>query len=167
MTRTAIAFCSCSRLHVAGYAPQTLRFGRDRGFRAALPAHGSRQRADRDGRRPERRSGRWNRRQRRPGRSVEAKDGTFEFLNVPPGDCVIQARAEPSDPTKEPYAQRPGEFATAVLTVGGDEVPISLQTAPGSSLKGRVVAQGGQSDDSVRRDDYRSAGGLRPLSPGS
>ena len=82
-----------------------------------------------------------------PGRSVEIKDGTFEFLNVPPGDYVIQARAEPYDPMKEPYAQRSGEFATAFLTVGGGEVPISMQTAPGSSLKGRVVVQGGTSDD--------------------
>jgi hypothetical protein len=82
-----------------------------------------------------------------PGRSVEVKDGTFEFLNVPPGDYVIQARAEPTDPLKDPYAQRPGEFATAYLTVGGGEVPIALQTAPGSSLKGRVVVHGGASDD--------------------
>jgi Carboxypeptidase regulatory-like domain len=64
-------------------------------------------------------------------------DGRFEFPNVAAGDYVIQAQEGQSGPGRE------GQFASAFVTVNGDDVPdVLLQSAPGSTISGRVIFEG-------------------------
>ncbi len=63
--------------------------------------------------------------------------GRFEFLNVAPGDYVLQALGR----------GRSGiEFTTRFLVVGDDDVTgLTLQTATGSHVSGRIALEGGGS----------------------
>jgi len=64
-------------------------------------------------------------------------DGRFEFPNVAPGDYVIQGDQGKSGPDRE------GQFASAFVTVNGANVSdILLQSAPGSTISGRVIFEG-------------------------
>jgi hypothetical protein len=64
-------------------------------------------------------------------------DGRFEFPNVAPGDYVIQGDQGKSGQDRE------GQFASAFVTVDGANVPdVLLQSAPGSTISGRVIFEG-------------------------
>ena len=69
-------------------------------------------------------------------RSVMANaDGTFEFLNVPPGEYALAAAARGAG--AEP------EFALQFVAVDGSEAPLlTLRTAPTATISGRVEAEG-------------------------
>ena len=64
-------------------------------------------------------------------------DGRFEFLNIAPGDYVLQALGR----------SRGGiEFGTRFLVVGEDDVTgLMLQTSVGSHVSGRITLEGGRS----------------------
>ena len=63
-----------------------------------------------------------------------SQDGTFEFLNVPPGQYVIQAYRGRSNPHTE------GEFGALPVSVSGaDMTGLHLQMASGSTIAGRVI----------------------------
>jgi protocatechuate 3,4-dioxygenase beta subunit len=63
-------------------------------------------------------------------------DGAFTFQNVPPGDYVVQGVLRPSP-------GRSSEFAVEHVSVGGPEVaPITLRTARGTAVRGRVILEG-------------------------
>jgi Carboxypeptidase regulatory-like domain len=63
-----------------------------------------------------------------------AADGSFEFLNVPPGQYVIRADRGRLRPWVE------GEFGTlAVALDGGDVTNLIVQTSAGSAITGRVT----------------------------
>lgn len=76
-------------------------------------------------------------------RNIETGDGTFVFHGVAPGDYVLKATAdaEPGFFMRQP-GDDPREAGSTFVTVAGDEVPVSLQTGSGSSLRGRVVVEG-------------------------
>jgi hypothetical protein len=64
-------------------------------------------------------------------------DGRFEFLNIPPGDYVLQASGRSRDGI---------EFGTRFLVIGEDDVTgLTLQTSTGSHVSGRVTLEGGRS----------------------
>jgi hypothetical protein len=64
-------------------------------------------------------------------------DGRFEFPNVAPGDYVIQGDQGKSGQDRE------GPFASAFVTVDGTNVSdVVLQSAPGSTISGRVIFEG-------------------------
>jgi carboxypeptidase family protein len=64
-------------------------------------------------------------------------DGRFEFPNVAPGDYVIQGDQGKSRQDRE------GQFASAFVTVNGENVrDVLLQSAPGSTISGRVIFEG-------------------------
>jgi hypothetical protein len=69
-----------------------------------------------------------------PPRGVEVRpDGTFELLNVPPGEYSIRAasRGLPSE-----------QFAMQFITVSGPEVPpITLRTVPTAVISGRIETE--------------------------
>ena len=61
-------------------------------------------------------------------------DGTFEFLNVPPGQYVIQAYEGHVN------AHALGAFGAALVSVNGADVSgVTIPISPGSSVTGRVV----------------------------
>jgi protocatechuate 3,4-dioxygenase beta subunit len=65
--------------------------------------------------------------------------GAFEFSNVPPGDYVLQVVHGRSNPWNE------GEFAYRFVTVTDSDVTgLEMQTSTGSTLAGRIVADGGE-----------------------
>jgi hypothetical protein len=66
-----------------------------------------------------------------PVRRVTANaDGTFEFLNVPPGEYALTAGGGP-------------EFALQLVSVdGSDAPPITIRTAPTATMSGRVEVEG-------------------------
>src|SRR5262249_55986608 len=67
-----------------------------------------------------------------------ARDGTFEFPNVAPGEYVVQVQKGRSQPSVE------GEFASQIVTVNGTDVDdLVLQTSTGSQVSGRVTFGGG------------------------
>jgi hypothetical protein len=64
-------------------------------------------------------------------------DGRFEFPNVAPGDYVIQGDQGKSGQDRE------GQFASAFVTVEGVNISdVLLQSAPGSTISGRVIFEG-------------------------
>src|SRR5262249_48044011 len=69
--------------------------------------------------------------------------GTFEFLNVAPGEYVLQVvRGTGRAPSSE------GEFAYQFVTVlDGDVTDIDIQAGLGSTIRGRLVVEGGGSLD--------------------
>lgn len=77
------------------------------------------------------------------GRPIQAErsarvrdDGAFEFRNVPAGDYVVHA-------TLRPTPGRAREFGVAFVTVGaGDATPLTIRTARGTRVMGRVVFEG-------------------------
>jgi hypothetical protein len=71
--------------------------------------------------------------------AVVSKDGAFAFLNVPPGEYVIQGIVPPSP-------GRSTEFGVGFVTVGGAEMPpLIIRTSRGTTVKGRVVLEGDRS----------------------
>ena len=65
--------------------------------------------------------------------------GAFEFSNVAPGDYVLQVARGRSNPWNE------GEFAYRFVTVTDSDVTgLEMQTSTGSTLGGRIVADGGE-----------------------
>jgi protocatechuate 3,4-dioxygenase beta subunit len=89
----------------------------------------------------------------RSGRPIQAErtarvrdDGGFEFLNVPPGDYVVQA-------TLRPTPGRAREFGVGLVTVAGlDAPPITLRTSRGTRVRGRVIFEGDMTR--VRPDSF-------------
>lgn len=88
-------------------------------------------------------------------RSTQVSDGAFEFLNVPPGGYVLQASALDFGIYGSPANVRdlvdraprrgevPLEFGMALATASLDDVvPVIIRTSTGSSVKGRVIAEG-------------------------
>ena len=58
------------------------------------------------------------------------KDGRFEFPNVAPGNYVIEA-------------VKGNDYGWRAVTVSGDDVAdVTVQTMPGSTIAGRVIAEG-------------------------
>jgi hypothetical protein len=94
-----------------------------------------------------------------------AADGTFTFVNVPPGDYVVQG-------VVPGVAGRPAEFGMQYVTVGdGGDTPALVRTAPAATLSGQIVLEGDASDVSPRRFglsaqpadwDYASTGSEAP-----
>jgi hypothetical protein len=69
-----------------------------------------------------------------------ARDGTFEFTGVPPGQYMVRAVAGGS-------AAQPPEVAVQPLLVTAAEVPaLTLVTAPTASISGRIVLEGAPAD---------------------
>jgi protocatechuate 3,4-dioxygenase beta subunit len=65
----------------------------------------------------------------------------FEFPSVGPGEYAIQALHDWGEDLETPL---PTEFTTQIITVAEEEVRgITLYTNPGSTVRGRVVQQGG------------------------
>lgn len=80
------------------------------------------------------------------GNATIAKDGSFSFANVPPGDMVLevmpprQAMFADNTMSRVPGDSTPQEFARMPLTVGGSEIAgLSLTTRPGISVSGHAV----------------------------
>ena len=64
------------------------------------------------------------------------RDGSFEFLNVPPGEYVLQASRHRNGSWNE------GESASMFVAVNGEDVTgIELRTTPGSTISGRIVLE--------------------------
>jgi hypothetical protein len=72
-----------------------------------------------------------------PQRGPLVPDGRFTFVNVPPGDYVVQAFR----------GRGPGqafEFGAQLVTVTDrDPAPLEITTSPGATLSGRLVREGG------------------------
>ena len=69
--------------------------------------------------------------------AVVDADGTFRFLNVPPGDYVVQGIV------RSGAIGRAAEFDMEYVTVTeGETPPVVLRTSSGSTLRGRIVADG-------------------------
>ena len=67
--------------------------------------------------------------------------GTFEFTAVPPGSYVVQVLGDGPG--------RTGLFGTATVSVGdADPPPLTIRTAHGATLEGRLVIEG-QPDDAL------------------
>jgi len=65
-------------------------------------------------------------------------EGRFEFVNVPPGDYVLQASHGRNQGWNE------GESATRFVTVSGDDIAgLELRSTPGSTINGRIVLDDG------------------------
>jgi Carboxypeptidase regulatory-like domain len=78
--------------------------------------------------------------------ALVSEDGTFAFLNVPPGEYVIQGVVRPSP-------GRSSEFGVAFVSVGApDAPPVTLRTSRGTTVRGRVVLEGDTSN--VRFDSF-------------
>jgi hypothetical protein len=71
--------------------------------------------------------------------ALVSQDGTFAFLNVAPGEYVIQGVVRPSP-------GRSSEFGVAFVSVGADAPPVTLRTSRGTTVRGRVVLEGNTSD---------------------
>jgi carboxypeptidase family protein len=64
-------------------------------------------------------------------------DGSFEFINVPPGDYLLQTGF-------------PGAFASQFVSVADTDVAgLALRTAIGSAVRGRITLEGAQSSIKV------------------
>jgi protocatechuate 3,4-dioxygenase beta subunit len=76
-------------------------------------------------------------------RRTQVNDGTFAFTNVPPGEYVVKATAatDPGFFVREP-GDDPRESVVTFLAVSGQDVPVSLQSATGSFLRGRITVEG-------------------------
>lgn len=78
--------------------------------------------------------------------AVVRQDGAFTFLNVPPGDYVVQGVLRAG-------AGRPSEFAVEHVSVSGADVPpVMLRTTRGTPVQGRVILEGDRSN--VRFDQF-------------
>jgi hypothetical protein len=78
--------------------------------------------------------------------AVVRPDGAFTFLNVPPGDYVVQGVLRAG-------AGRPSEFAVEHVSVSGADVPpVTLRTTRGTPVRGRLVLEGDRSN--VRFDQF-------------
>jgi hypothetical protein len=78
-------------------------------------------------------------------------DGTFTFVNVAPGDYVLQATRLGLDRAQGPGGGSnpldPVEFAAQFLSVGDEDAePVRLRTARGTVMEGRVVMDAAQRD---------------------
>jgi hypothetical protein len=71
-----------------------------------------------------------------PRQARVGSDGTFVFLNVPPGDYVVQAVVRPG----------PGRAAeqglTFVSVTGAEAPPVTVRTSRGTRVRGRVELEG-------------------------
>jgi len=79
-------------------------------------------------------------------------DGAFTFVNVAPGDYVLQATrlGRPQRPGDTSNPLEPVEFAAQFVSVGDEDAePVRLRTARGTVMEGRVVI-----DSSQQRDPY-------------
>jgi len=66
------------------------------------------------------------------------RDGRFEFLNVPPGDYVLQSSRHRNGNWNE------GESTSMYVTVDGADVTgLDVRTTPGSTISGRIVVDEG------------------------
>jgi hypothetical protein len=73
------------------------------------------------------------------GNQVRA-DGTFELSNVPPGEYRLEVQPRPQQIRN---ASMDVEFASVPVTVAGSDISgLTIVTAAGGSVSGRVVAQG-------------------------
>ena len=71
-------------------------------------------------------------------------DGRFEFPNVAPGDYVIEA-------------VKGNDYGWRAVTMNGEDIPdVTVQTMPGSTISGRVILQGAQSQ-AMRRVTIEAA----------
>jgi protocatechuate 3,4-dioxygenase beta subunit len=121
-----------------------------------------------------------------PPRSTPVRpDGTFEFLNVPPGSYILRGSAQSEADAalqaatdaalKETLAKsgrlsdvanltidpetrsrmRPSESAILQMTVNrSDTGPLTLQTAPTATLRGRIVFEGSPVAASTRTSEF-------------
>jgi len=72
-------------------------------------------------------------------------DGAFTFLNVPPGDYVIQGVRRTGPGVSN-------EAAVVHVSVAGVDVPpVTLRTSRGTTIRGRVVLEGDRSNVSFRQ----------------
>ena len=68
-------------------------------------------------------------------------DGTFQLMNVPPGEYVLDVRPRMAG---RGAAASDAEFASMPLTVGGEDVTnLIVVTGHGATISGRVIFEGG------------------------
>lgn len=67
--------------------------------------------------------------------------GTFALANVAPGDYSLEVRPMPDTPGVSPPTAN--EYASVPLAVAGEDLNLALSTAPGISISGRVIFEGG------------------------
>jgi hypothetical protein len=69
-------------------------------------------------------------------------DGTFQLMNVPPGEYVLDVR--PRMMGRGSGAMADAEFASMPVTVGGEDVTnLMVVTGRGATISGRVIFEGG------------------------
>jgi hypothetical protein len=77
-------------------------------------------------------------------------DGTFEFLNVPPGEYIVGGAGGVTGTLLILSLDRPLTIATQPVRVNGADVgPIELQTSPTATITGRVVFEGTRPPEDV------------------
>jgi len=67
--------------------------------------------------------------------------GTFALANVAPGDYSLEVRPMPDTPGVSPPTAN--EYASVPVAVAGDDLNLAISTAPGISVSGRVIFEGG------------------------
>ena len=77
------------------------------------------------------------------GNQLARPDGSFTFVDVPPGDYRLEVQQRPQNlRNSQTPGQAPLEFVSVPLSVANDIEGLSIVTAPGASASGRVVFQG-------------------------
>ena len=71
-------------------------------------------------------------------------EGRFTLANVAPGEYILDVRPN-AQPGASPAGQASPEFASVPVSVGGDDIDLTITTTSGISVSGKVIFEGASS----------------------
>jgi protocatechuate 3,4-dioxygenase beta subunit len=98
------------------------------------------------------------------GGSQVRRDGSFQLMNVPPGDYILDVQQRPLARNRQDVVLSQLEFASMPVSVsGGDLDNLAIVTTPGATVSGRVTYQGQEAPKGTPRVTAVPPSGISPI----